>query len=203
MKVLVVDYKMNNLGSIQSALEACGASVVVSQDPHALEDVDKIVLPGIGAFSDAMKHLNAAGWVEALSDHVITKKKKLLGICLGMQLLAETGSEGGINPGLGFIKGTVKKLQAQKNERIPHVGWNEVHQIKQHPLLAGIPDKSDFYFVHSYHFDCTETSTIIGVTPYCGSLVSVVQSENVFGMQFHPEKSMPLGLRLVHNFISL
>lgn len=204
MKVLVVDYKMNNLGSIKRALEYCGATVIVSSDPSELKNADKIVIPGVGAFSDAMKNLEQLGWVSALKDAVLIEKKFLLGICLGMQLLAEEGHEGGCCQGLGLIEGKVIKLiSSNKTERIPHVGWNEVFYKEQCQLFKNITSGTDFYFVHSYHFVTDGEQVSAACTQYCGGFVSAVNKNNIFGVQFHPEKSMPAGLILLKNFVNI
>ena len=153
MSVLVVDYGMGNLASARRALEKCGARVVVSDDPASIADATRVVIPGVGAFAQAMALLNERGWVTALRDDAVGKGIPVLGVCLGMQLLADFGTEGGDTPGLGLVPGRVVKLTAtMESERVPHVGWNEVYPRNECPLFSGIPSGSDFYFVHSYHF---------------------------------------------------
>jgi glutamine amidotransferase len=194
---------MGNIGSVRRSLEECGGNVLVSDEPNSLAKADKIILPGVGAFGDGMQHLCKKGWPQALKEAVSTDGKKLLGICLGMQLLAECSYEGGEkHDGLGFIPGSVELFEPLASERVPHVGWNEVEQRKRHALFSEIPDGTDFYFVHSYHF-VTDSQYSLATTPYCESFVSVVGKGNILGVQFHPEKSSKSGLQLLKNFIEI
>jgi glutamine amidotransferase len=203
MKVLVIDYGMGNLGSARRALEECGLDVLVSENPDHLADVDRFVLPGVGAFADGMANLNERGWPPKVREALQNPHVTMLGICLGMQLLACKGYEGGENAGLGLIAGEVRRLEPTTlDTRIPHVGWNEVHYADAEPLFAEIPNGSDFYFVHSYQFIPAASENIIATTPYCGRFVSAVRAKNVFGVQFHPEKSSRLGLKLLRNFVA-
>ena len=204
MRVLVIDYGMSNLGSIRQALEQCGAQVFVSSKPVELKTATHIILPGVGAYKDGMDNLKKFGWLEALQKVVLKDKVPLLGICLGMQLLADKGEEGGITQGLGFVPGEVRKFVPTKpEERIPHVGWNEVYPKGDNPLFAGIPAGTDFYFVHSYHSIPKNKENIMCTTPYCGKFVSGVVKDNVYGTQFHPEKSSRAGFQLLKNFLNL
>ena len=204
MSVHVVDYGMSNLGSIKRSLEECGADVVVSDDPRDLGAASHIVLPGVGAFCDGMANLHNLGWIEAIRNVVLKDNIPMLGICLGMQLLADIGYEGGEVPGLGLIPGEVKRLEPDSpTTRIPHVGWNEIYKTKPTSLFEGIPDGSDFYFVHSYHLVPKQPGHIIATTPYCGGFVSGVNSGSVFGVQFHPEKSQRIGFKLLRNFLQI
>jgi len=204
MAVLIIDYGMSNLGSIRRAIEECGGDVIVSDNPQSLKSAERIILPGVGTFSDGMKNLKNRGWISILTEEVINNNIPLLGICLGMQLLADKGDEGGESEGLGFIQGEIKKFQPiLKEERIPHIGWNEVHKLNSSKLLEGIPDKSDFYFVHSYFFQTKNEENIIAWTPYCGKFSSIINSGNIYGVQFHPEKSIPAGFSLLKNFLNL
>ena len=202
MKALVVDYGMGNLGSVRRSLEVCGATVSVSSDPSALKKSACLILPGVGSFADGMDQLNRRGLSEALRHAVLTERIPLLGICLGMQLLAAEGEEGGKTQGLGLISGRVTRLVADQAEtRVPHVGWNEVQFQKSAVLFDKIPDGSDFYFVHSYQFIPESQGAISSRTPYCGGFVSSVSSGHIFGTQFHPEKSSKRGLQLLKNFL--
>lgn len=203
MSILIIDYGMSNLGSIRRALEECGADVLVSNKPDDLKTCDKIVLPGVGAFGDGMKNLNERGWTKIIREEVLENKIPILGICLGMQLLASIGHEGGEFDGLDLIEGEVVKLTAQNGERIPHVGWNEIVKTKENPLFEKIKDGSDFYFVHSYYFKAKNKENVIATTSYCGEFASAVNKNNIFGTQFHPEKSIPLGFQVLKNFINL
>lgn len=202
--VLIVDYGMSNLGSVQRAFEECGADVFVSDAPSDCAQASRIVLPGVGAFADGMAALEAGGWTTALRTAAQDENVPLLGICLGMHLLADKGFEGGETPGLGLIAGEVHRLTADSPEtRIPHMGWNEAHHSCVHPLFTGIPTGADFYFVHSYHFIPDHPGDIVASTPYCGSFASVVARGNVCGTQFHPEKSSRYGFQLIRNFLAL
>lgn len=203
-KVAVIDYGMGNLDSVSRAVEECGGRPIVTNQKKDIKDSDFLILPGVGAFSQGMKNINRIGLNSVLFEHVIDNKIPILGICLGMQLMADKGWEGGETEGLGWIEGEVERLKPQDpNIRIPHVGWNEVIFSRDSPLFKGIQSGRDFYFVHSYHFCCDSESDVIGHTPYCDGFVSAVQKENIFGVQFHPEKSQRLGFKLIRNFLSL
>jgi glutamine amidotransferase len=201
MAIVIIDYGLSNLGSIKRSLEECGGAVHVSDDPHDLKSADKIVLPGVGSFSDGMHNLAKGGWIGPLKDEVLNNHIPLLGICLGMQLLADTGYEGGTTQGLALISGEIRKMIPSETERIPHVGWNEIVQQRQSPLLSGIQEGANFYFVHSYHFLVKDQSHVVAQTPYAGGFNSVVEKDNIYGTQFHPEKSQILGFRVLKNFI--
>jgi glutamine amidotransferase len=200
-KVIVVDYGVCNLDSVQRALEECGAHVEISGDPAALARADRILLPGVGAFPTAKRHLDERGLSGAIVDEA-TAGAPLLGICLGMQLLATLGTEAGGAPGLGLVPASVQRLEpTESNSRIPHVGWNEVNPTGDHPLFAGIAPGTDFYFVHSFHMRCDDPSWVAATTPYCGGFTSAVSGANVHGVQFHPEKSQTAGFALLRNFL--
>jgi glutamine amidotransferase len=197
---------MSNLGSISNALAECGAeNVVVATDSKELADATHVVLPGVGAFSDGMYNIKKFGWIKSIQEVAINKKIPFLGICLGMQLLASKGYEGGETEGLGLVKGVVDRLKpTSKDERIPHVGWNEVYPAQDSPLFENILHGTDYYFVHSYHFKTEDKKNILATTPYCGRFVSCVTSGgNIFGTQFHPEKSQRPGFQLLKNFLKL
>lgn len=197
----MVDYGMCNLDSMRRALEECGASPHVTDDPRELEHAERIVLPGVGAFADAMRNLRERRLDEALKAQA-AQRVPVLGVCLGMQLLASTGSEGGATAGLGLIPGEVVKLvPTSDSPRIPHVGWNEVTPHREHPLFSGLGAGKDFYFVHSYQFRCAQPGDALAGTPYCGGFTSVVARDHVMGVQFHPEKSQKSGFALLRNFL--
>jgi imidazole glycerol-phosphate synthase subunit HisH len=203
MSVLIIDYGMGNLGSVRRSFEECGADVRVSSDPAELGAVSRVVLPGVGVFEKGMRQLIQRGWVDAIRK-MVEEKIPFLGICLGMQLLAEKGCEGGACPGLGIISGEVARLSSKfSDERIPHVGWNDVCFSQVSPLFSEIPNNSDFYFVHSYHLIPRNSNHVMATTPYCGGVVSAVRDENVFGVQFHPEKSSKPGRQLLKNFLKV
>lgn len=203
-KVSIVDYGTCNLDSIRRAVEECGADAVVTDQPRDLAVTSAIILPGVGAFAVAMQNLNARGLSDALAEQVLNKRVPFLGICLGMQLLATRGTEGGEMSGLGWIQGEVRRLQpVGPDERVPHVGWNDILVSRPSTLFDGIPDGSNFYFVHSYHLHCYHEDTVLARTPYCGGFVSAVWKDNIFGVQFHPEKSQRLGFQALKNFLAL
>jgi len=197
--IWIIDYGMGNLGSVQRAFEECGTSVHVSSDPSILGRAQAVVLPGVGSFTEGMQNLRARGLDRALTE-ASAAGLPVLGICLGMQLLATRGTEGGDTAGLGLIPGLVDRIPPG-GHRIPHVGWNEVHLRQTHPLFHGIPDATDFYFVHSYRFLPETSADVLAETPYAGSFASAVAHGSVCGVQFHPEKSSRPGFALLRNFI--
>lgn len=202
IRVGIIDYGMGNINSIKNAVERNSGVPIIINKEQAIESVDKIILPGVGSFFEGIENLKNLHLFEPIQN-IFSDTRPVLGICLGMQLLGTLGEEGGINRGLNLIEGITKRLQPQNNsERIPHVGWNEVRIIKSDPLFYKIPDNSDFYFVHSYHFIPTISDFIVGITPYCGAFTSVVRKKNILGVQFHPEKSGLLGAKVIDNFIN-
>lgn len=202
MKIAVINYGMGNLGSVRRALEDVGADVVIAEHPAILFEVNRIILPGVGAFGEGMERLRESGWVDALHEVVMQRKKPLLGICLGMQMLASSGHEGGLTTGLDFVPGKVQRLDTLGcNLRIPHVGWNEVWYKRSDALFNEIPDSSDFYFVHSYAFVPDKDEYLIATAPYGCDVAAVIRNGNVFGCQFHPEKSSKAGRRFLKNFV--
>jgi len=203
-KVAIIDYGMGNLDSIARAVEECGAEPVITSRQEDLDAVSNIILPGVGAFADGMANIRRLNLDKILAEKVLDRKIPALGICLGMQLMATNGIEGGKTGGLGWIKGEVIKLVSDEADiKIPHIGWNEVNFEKENTLFDGIPKGKDFYFVHSFHFKNEDQENILALTPYCGQFVSAVVSDNIYGVQFHPEKSQKFGLRLIRNFLSL
>lgn len=202
MKVAVVDYGMGNLGSVRRALSELGADVLVAERPGLLRDVDRFVLPGVGSFADGIAHLNHFGWVGEIHRQVVECGKPFLGICLGMQLLATKGAEGGDTTGLGLIDGEVQRLDVLGcAARIPHVGWNSITLNGANPLFAGVPNNTDFYFVHSYAFRPLRELDVVAYTDYGISLPAAIAKDHIFGTQFHPEKSSTAGLQVLRNFM--
>lgn len=199
--VAIVDYGMCNLDSVARAIEECGGRPVVTADPAELARAERIILPGVGAFPDGMRQLHERGLVEPLRQQA-RQGIPLLGICLGMQLLADTGWEGSETPGLGLIGGRVRRLDPAAGERIPHVGWNELQLVRNSPLFEGLHSGADFYFVHSFHLEAKDTAAVTAWTPYCGRFASAVQRGAVYGVQFHPEKSQRLGFAVLRNFLA-
>jgi glutamine amidotransferase len=196
MKIGIVDYHLNNLRSVQKAFETIGASSFISDKPEELLAADKLVLPGVGAFGRAMENLRRLHLNETVALHV-QSGRPLLGICLGMQLLFEKSSELGEFEGLSFLNGTVR--QFPETVKVPHIGWNQIDLRKESPLLADIVNGSFVYFVHSYYVE-TPADCVLATTEYGPGFPSIVQQKNVYGMQFHPEKSQTAGLKLLQNF---
>ena len=204
MKVAIVDYGMGNLGSVRRAMIELHATVEIASNPEQLAEADRIILPGVGSFSDGMASLSQYGWVDALRKQVQICGKPLLGICLGMQLLSTQGSEGNESgsAGLGLIPGNVEHLSSLGCAlRIPHVGWNSVNIIGEPAIFSGIPEQTDFYFVHSFAFTPTSPDHTLSTVDYDIPVAAAIQSGVVFGTQFHPEKSSKAGLRLLRNFL--
>lgn len=202
MSVLIIDYGMGNLASVQRAFVACGADAFISDQPEDVAKASHFVLPGVGAFADGMAHLRQSGWIQTIQKDIVDTGRPLLGICLGMQLFATKSFEGGEHPGLNLIPGEVRRFQTQdQHEKIPHVGWNGIEGFKKNPLLDKIPEAADFYFVHSYHFCPEDPASIVAWTSYCGRFVAIVSQGKIFGVQFHPEKSSQAGFQLIRNFL--
>jgi imidazole glycerol-phosphate synthase subunit HisH len=202
MKTVVVDYGSGNLRSAAKALAAVGAEVLVTAEPAEVAAADRIVLPGVGAFADCRAGLDRLpGMVETLARVVQAKARPFLGICVGMQLMAEAGFENGRHAGLGWIAGEVVPL-APRPAKIPHMGWNELAQARAHPLLAGIGEGAHLYFVHSYQLRLAAERDLLARTDYAGPVVAAIARDNMAGVQFHPEKSQATGLRLLANFLA-
>jgi imidazole glycerol-phosphate synthase subunit HisH len=207
---VIVDYGSGNLHSAAKAFERAarevgGEKIEVSNDPDAVRRADRVVLPGVGAFADCRRGLDAVpGMIDALNETVRAKGKPFFGICVGMQLMAERGREYEVTPGLGWIKGEVNRIApADKTLKIPHMGWNTLDS-KSHPVLAGIPlgpQGLHAYFVHSYQLNAQSDDDVIARADYGGPVTAVVGRDNIVGTQFHPEKSQKLGLALISNFL--
>jgi len=202
--IAIIDYNMGNLASVQNAFAKLGSETVVESDPAKFKEYDKLILPGVGAFGDAMEHLKERDMVDAIRDFAASGKP-MLGICLGMQLLFESSEEFGNSEGLGLIKGKVVKFDTAKFEeplKVPHMGWNRMF-TKEHPLFKGLDDEHYLYFVHTYHAVCDDAEDIIGETYYGYKFTSAVAHDNIMGIQPHPEKSHKNGLQILENFINL
>ena len=202
--IAIVDYNMGNLASVKNAFDLLGEKVIVESDPHNLKNYDRIILPGVGAFGDAMEHLRDRGMDEAVREYA-QSGKYLLGICLGMQLLFESSEEFGLTEGLGLIKGRVVAFDSSRFHtplKVPHMGWNRMF-TSSHPLFDGLDEAHYLYFVHSYHALCTDNTDSIGESIYGYRFTSAVAHENVMGIQPHPEKSHQNGLSILKNFINL
>ena len=200
MAIGIIDYGMGNLQSVQNALSFIGVDSFIASDIESLKKADKIILPGVGAFKDAIQLLVDKGLDQFLQE-VKAEGKPLLGICLGMQLLFDTSTEFGSHQGLGLIHGDIVKFQLD-HLKIPHMGWNELNIIKTAPLFSDLPEAPQVYFVHSYHLTTTE-DVVAATTTYGYSVQVAAQEGQVYGLQFHPEKSGDVGLQILRNFAAL
>jgi len=198
----IVDYGMGNLLSVYHAVEMAGGEPRICTQPEELSDVERILLPGVGSFGQCVENLKERGFVEALQENVVEKGKPFFGICLGMQVLARQGFEGGDYPGLGWLDADVVLLKPSDPAlRVPQIGWNSVTYRKESPLFKGLPAEPDFYFVHSYFMRCREESVLEASCDYGGVVTASVRKDNIFASQFHPEKSQDFGLRVLENFL--
>ena len=203
--IAIIDYGMGNTKSVFNAIKLLGEDVIITDDISKLETADALVLPGVGSFSDGMKNLHERNLIKPLTNFVLEHKKHYLGICLGLEFLANASSEGGNNTtGLGWIKGEIKKIEPlDKSLKVPHMGWNDTQITKNSVLLKDI-DSPIFYYLHSYFFDVDpeETDCITSTCQYGDvQITSSIQKENIFAVQFHPEKSQEVGLKMIKNFI--
>ena len=199
--IVIVDYHMGNLQSVANALAFLGAKVQIADQASGLRGADALVLPGVGAFGMAMANLRQGGLIEPLAEAVLKRRTPFLGICLGMQLIAETSEELGQFEGLGWIPGHVRRLTPGSSWRVPHVGWNTLTTVSEEPLFKGIEADAAFYFVHSYYFDCAD-QYLAATCEYDKPFAAAVQKDNIFATQFHPEKSQHSGLKLLRNFLN-
>ncbi len=196
--ICIIDYHAGNLRSVEKALQACGAQTMVSSDPANLQAADKVVFPGVGAFGNAMQTLQKLELVEPIRE-VIASGKPFLGICLGLQLLHESSEENPGVVGLSVIKGEVKRFSSHL--KVPHLGWNTLRQVKSSPLWKNVPDETFFYFAHSFYIAPEKDDVVAGVSEYDGEFPVAVRRENLYGLQFHPEKSQKWGLQILQNFV--
>lgn len=202
-EIVIIDYGMGNLRSVVKKIETTGKEVLVSDSHEEILKASKLILPGVGHFENGMLKLKEKGLVEILNMKVLKAKTPILGICLGMQLLTKTSEEGNVD-GLGWIDAeTVRFRLDGVRQKVPHMGWNTVICRKESVLIKNIPDNSSYYFVHSYYVRCNNEEDILGVTDYGHPFVSMVQRGNIFGTQFHPEKSHEWGERMIKNFLDL
>ena len=202
--IAIVDYNMGNLASVKNAFAKLGKETVVESDPAKFKEYDKLILPGVGAFGDAMEHLRERNMINAIQEFA-SSGKPMLGICLGMQLLFESSEEFGEHEGLGLIKGHVKSFNKSKFSeplKVPHMGWNRMFTV-DHPLFEGLDENHYLYFVHTFHVTCDDKEDIIGETDYGYRFTSAVAHNNIMGIQPHPEKSHENGLKILENFIKL
>ena len=200
----IVDYGMGNLHSVKRKLDRIGVHAQLTSEPSELLRADKLLLPGVGHFGKAMEHLQTLGLVPALHEAAVLRKTPILGICLGMQLFARKSEEGGAE-GLGWIDADVVRFGIDDTRRfkVPHMGWNGVRIARSSPLLEGVTEQTEFYFVHAYHMVCRDSRDVLCETDYGYRFTSIVQRENLYGVQFHPEKSQDAGEVLLRNFVYL
>lgn len=199
MKIAILNYNIGNLSSIKNALLTLGVESRIISKSEEIRHFDRLILPGVGAFGDAIKHLNESGMSEAIRDFA-KSGKYILGICLGMQLLFDKSYEFGEFSGLGLVSGDVKKFQSE-TLKIPHIGWNRIEIIKDSPLLFGVKNNEFFYFVHSFFAE--KTIDTIATCDYGVEFSAIIQKNNIFGIQAHPEKSSDSGLKILENFLKL
>jgi len=208
MNVTIVDYNSGNISSVINSFKEVAQNKVnieVTSNLTKIKSSDKIVLPGQGSFKSCMDALNGInGLVDTLNEFVKNNKKPLLGICVGLQMFADIGFEETETRGLGWISGKVSKIDSQNGKyKLPHIGWNQIHIVKESKIFKNIENKSHMYFVHSYEFIPNEKNVISATTDYSSNIVCAAEKENLFGTQFHPEKSDKMGLQIIKNFISL
>ena len=210
MNVKIINYGTGNLNSVSKALEVAATeinkkiNIKISNKPKDILDSDRIILPGQGSFRQcALAVKNIPGLWDSLNEFVLVKKKPIFGICVGMQLFSEKGYEERVTEGFGWIKGSVKKIETtNKDLKLPHMGWNEVNVIKKNDLFVDIKNLSHFYFVHSFAFEAENINDVICITDYEKPVVAALLKENIFGTQFHPEKSQENGIKLLSNFLN-
>lgn len=200
--IAIIDYDAGNIRSVEKAMAKLGQEVWITRDRERIMNADKVILPGVGSFGDAMAHLREYNLVEVIKD-VVAEKKPFLGICLGLQLLYESSEETPGVEGLGILKGKILKIPEQKDLKIPHMGWNSLHLQNDGRLFRGIEQNPYVYFVHSYYLKAEEEETVKATTEYSVNIHASVEKDNVFACQFHPEKSGDLGLQILKNFAEL
>ena len=208
MNVTIVDYNSGNISSVINSFKEVAkdkVNIEVTSDPNKIKLSDKVVLPGQGSFKSCIEALNdIGGLVDTLNEFAINDKKPLLGICVGLQMFAETGYEETETKGLGWISGNVSKINNQEGKyKLPHIGWNQINIIKDSKIFKDIENNSHMYFVHSYEFIPKDKNVISATTDYSSNIVCSIEKENIFGTQFHPEKSDKTGLKIINNFINL
>lgn len=202
--IAIIDYGMGNVRSVFNGLSYIGEDAVITSDPSLIDNASHLILPGVGAFGDAIKNLKDRGLIDVLYRQVYKKGKPLLGICLGLQILAESSEEHGYHKGLGWFEAEVKRFALDGTKfKIPHVGWNEIEIKIKHPLFYNISENQNvFYFVHSYHINCVHAEDIAATSEYGYTFTSAIYKNNIIATQFHPEKSQDNGIQLLKNFVN-
>ncbi len=203
--ITIIDYGLGNIRAFINVFDKLSIPTKIAHSAYDLKNAKKIILPGVGAFDFAMTQLNASGMRDELEKQVLLNKVPVVGICVGMQILAKKSDEGKLS-GLGWIDGEVKLFDAKTipyKTRLPHMGWNSINPIKENLLLSGFSDESRFYFLHSYYFECNNMENVIATTNYGITYASAVNCDNIYGIQFHPEKSHSNGIQLLHNFAKI
>jgi len=200
-KVLIVDYGLGNVRSVAKMVRRAKVDYAISADPDEILNADRLILPGVGAFGDGIAKLKDRNLIEPLNEAVLQKRTPILGICLGMALMASVGEEHGEHEGLGWIPGRVKRFDNDSGLRIPHVGWNGIHKVADNPLFVDIPDAATFYFTHSYVMHCTNQENVTSTCEYGETFTAAVMKDNIFGCQFHPEKSQRNCFVILHHFM--
>ncbi len=201
-KTVIVDYGLGNIYSVMGALDYLGVKSDVTCEAEEIKHADMLILPGVGSFKTAMRYLEVRGIADALKEAVLIRQTKILGICLGLQLMAEYGDEDGGCSGLGFIQGNVTRFNAKNGLKVPHVGFNQVRFAAQSLLSSGIENEADCYFVHSYRLEIGERLGFSSLCDYGGDFIAAYEYNNIFATQFHPEKSQTTGLKIVANYIN-
>ena len=208
MKIAIVNYGSGNLHSVYKSFQKANTNlnsswcIEVTNDPKVISESDKLVLPGVGSYADCKNSIEKIdGLFESMEDFVLNKKKCFMGICVGMQLLANSSDEFGKHKGFGWVSGSIVKLPKHKSYKIPHMGWNEV-EFNQHDLFNSVNQKTDFYFVHSFYFQTKQANHVLATTNYPDKITAAVIKDNIFGTQFHPEKSHENGIKIIENFIN-
>jgi len=203
VRVGIIDYGMGNLLSVYHAFEIIGADVILCAYPEDIRAVDRLVLPGVGAFKDCMRNLEDTGFKEALNYAVFQEGRPIMGICLGMEVMARKSYEGGEYEGLGWFEAEVLRLQPRDPSlRVPHVGWNDITYREGSHMFKGVPHSTDFYFVHSFYMSCDREEDVEATCDYGGLFTASVKKDNIFATQFHPEKSQDYGLKVLENFLN-
>ena len=199
--VAIIDYGVGNLRSVEKAFEAVGARAIVTSDAEVIRDAKQVVLPGVGAFGECARRLRESG-LDQLVLESAELHKPVLGLCVGLQLMFDEGHEFGTHKGLGLMRGRVIRFP-QPGPHVPQIGWNQIENIKPHPLVEGLAEGAYFYFVHSYHVEAQDQSNVLATTEYGIRYASICAKDSLAGVQFHPEKSQSAGLRLLANFASI